>query len=107
MVSNDTSTVLSIKEAVINEFGTSSPMVDVVRCESQYRQFDSDGTVLRGRVDNEDIGAAQINEHYQGKQAKDLGYDIYTLSGNLDYAKYLYSKEGLAPWMASEPCWNS
>lgn len=49
----------------------------------------------------------QINEGYHGSIAKDLGYDIYTLKGNMAYARSLYEKQGLQPWIASKSCWGS
>lgn len=81
-------------------------MYRIAGCESQYRQFNSDGSVLRGEVNNEDIGVFQINEHYHLKESEDLGYDIYTTAGNIEFAEYLYRKEGLAPWGWSSPCWD-
>ncbi len=47
----------------------------------------------------------QINEKYHLKRSQTLGYDIYTLTGNLAYAKRLYEEEGTKPWKASAPCW--
>ena len=32
--------------------------------------------------------------------------DIYTLDGNLAYAKKLYTEEGTQPWISSFPCWG-
>jgi hypothetical protein len=81
-------------------------LVDIARCESQFRQFDSSGNVIHGLVDKEDIGVMQINSRYQGLAAQRLGYDIYTVQGNVAYAKRLYEDEGTQPWSASEACWS-
>ncbi|MEN9913018.1 MAG: hypothetical protein RLY66_426 [Candidatus Parcubacteria bacterium] len=81
-------------------------LIEVARCESEYRQFDSNGKVIRGRVVADDIGVMQINEYFHGETAKKMGLNIYTAEGNVAYAKYLYSKYGLKPWSASAPCWN-
>lgn len=101
---DDTSTVLSIKDALVVKYGVPDALIDVARCESTFRQFNDDGTVLRGVKDKRDVGVMQINEYYNGDEAKRLGFDIYTLDGNVGYAKYLYGKRGLKPWKASWNC---
>jgi len=91
----------------VKEYFSEAPiMAEVARCESTYRHLNLSGDVLRGNVNTADVGVMQINERYHGKQASDLGVDIYTLEGNLAYAKYLYEKEGLRPWRSSAKCWN-
>lgn len=81
-------------------------MAEVAGCESQYRHFSKNGNILRGVVNNSDLGVMQINEYYHGKTAGVLELDIYTLEGNLEYARWLYGKEGAQPWKSSSPCWN-
>jgi hypothetical protein len=81
-------------------------MIEVARCESQYRQFNKDGTVLRGVVDNRDTGVLQVNTHYHLATSQKLGLDIYTLKGNLAYGRWLYEQEGTKPWNASSKCWS-
>ena len=82
-------------------------MAEVVKCESQFRQFSTEGSgVFRGIVNNQDVGIAQINEYYHAKRAKKLGYDIYTVEGNMAYARLLYKEEGTDPWISSSPCWS-
>jgi hypothetical protein len=98
------STVSEVKEAIIEEFGTSSPMIDVARCESSNRQYNSKGEVLRGEVNSKDIGLFQINERYHLEKSIELGYDIYTTMGNIKYARYLYDHEGIKPWSWSAKC---
>jgi hypothetical protein len=82
-------------------------LVDIARCESTFRQFDLDGQVMRGKVDHSDVGVMQINEVYNGPEALKMGYDIYTLEGNVAFAKYLYAKLGTQPWASSEGCWGA
>lgn len=94
----------TIKRAVIERFGTTSPMVAVAFCESGFRQFDSHGEVLRGREVSDDRGLFQINLRYHGVTSLLLGYDVGTLEGNIGYAEYLYEKQGLSPWSASSSC---
>lgn len=83
----------------------------ILACESgrgigKPQQFNKDGTVLRGKINHSDVGAAQINEYYHLAESKRLGYDIYTLEGNIAYAKYLYDTQGSQPWSESESCWG-
>lgn len=76
-------------------------------CESTYRQFNVDnGTVLRGIHNPLDVGLFQINEKYHLKKSQELGFDIYTVEGNIDYALWLISHEGAGHWKWSKPCWS-
>ena len=91
----------------VKEYYQDEPILaEIARCESMYRQLNADGEVLRGKVNSYDVGVMQINLQYHEKRATELGYDLHTLEGNLAYAKYLYSKEGTAPWSSSAPCWK-
>ncbi len=96
---------LTVKEAVTSYFSDLPIMIDIARCESRFRQTDKNGNTLRGEVNNLDVGVMQINEKYHLEQSKKLGYNIYTIEGNMGYARYLYEKEGARPWMSSSPCW--
>jgi len=49
----------------------------------------------------------QINEKYHLDEAKKLGIDIYTVEGNMEFARILYDKFGTEPWNASSACWGS
>lgn len=81
-----------------------STMLAIAKCESGSKQFNEDGTVLRGRVNSLDVGFFQINEKYHLESSIKLGYDIYTEEGNKAYAVYLYEHQGAKPWKASAPC---
>jgi hypothetical protein len=81
-------------------------LAEVARCESQFRQFDKSGDVLRGRAVAADVGVMQINEYYHKATAEKMGIDLHSIDGNLKYAKYLYDKQGTQPWSASAPCWD-
>ena len=96
-----------IESYVRSEYKNTPILVDIARCESHYHQFDASGNVVRGIVNNADVGIMQINEKYHGDTAKKLGIDIYTTEGNVAYAKYLYGKFGSEPWKSSQPCWGS
>ncbi len=96
---------LSVEAYVRDYFKDAPILAEISRCESTFRQFDSKGNVLRGRVNKDDIGVMQINKYYHEEDAEKLGFDIYTLDGNLGYAKWLYSKYGDNPWVHSSKCW--
>lgn len=97
----------STSTAIMNAFGPAGEVfIEIARCESTTRQFDAAGRVLRGTVVPQDVGILQINETYHLKEAERLGYDIYTLEGNLEFGAWLYHRDGLAPWSASKDCWS-
>jgi hypothetical protein len=76
-------------------------------CESTNRQFNVDsGTVLRGVHNPLDVGLFQINERYHLQKSQELGFDIYTVEGNIDYALWLLKAQGAQPWKWSQPCWS-
>ena len=87
-------------------FADTPIMAEIAKCESRFRQFSPDGNVFRGKINNQDVGVTQINEYYHAKRAKKLGYNIYSLDGNMAYAKLLYEEEGTDPWVSSSPCWK-
>jgi hypothetical protein len=96
----------TVREYVQSYWSDIPVMSAVAECESHYRQFNSDGDVFRGTQNHMDVGVMQINEHYHLDVSKQMGIDIYTLDGNLAYARYLYEQEGIAPWASSQPCWG-
>lgn len=80
-------------------------LVEVARCESQFKQYDEQGNVLRNHEGSSATGVMQIMYSVHAKAAQNLGYDITKLEGNLGYGKHLYETEGLKPWDASRDCW--
>ena len=98
----------SSTEAAVRTYFRDIPiMVQIARCESQFRQTNASGTVLRGVVDPRDVGVMQINTHYHGKEAASLGLNLENLNDNMAYARHLYEKQGTQPWSASRACWGS
>lgn len=94
-------------EAYVKEYFKDVPILaEVARCESHFRQTDKDGNIIRGKANRFDIGVMQINELYHLDQAKAQKIDLYSLEGNLAYARELYEKQGVYPWMASSACWS-
>lgn len=105
---SDTAIAMPITlESYVREYFIETPILaEIAKCESRFRQVGKDGEVLRGEVNNSDLGLLQVNEYYHGEKAQDLGFDLTTVNGNLAYAKYLYDKEGTQPWSASKKCWS-
>lgn len=73
-------------------------MVGIAKCESGFRQFNVDGTPLRGGGNKQYIGIFQIDEIIHFAKAQGMAYDIYSTDGNIAYARYLYYKSGTNPW---------
>ncbi len=91
----------------VKNFTSDKPlMAEISKCESHFRQYGKDGSVLRGIENNLDVGLFQINEHYHLERAEKLGYDIYSVEGNMAYARLLFNEEGPTPWSSSSPCWG-
>ena len=94
-------------ESYVRHYFSDLPvMVDVAFCESTFRQFNEEGEVVLGIVNKRDVGVMQINTRYHLEDAEELGHDIYTLEGNVAYARALYERQGDAPWIHSKKCWS-
>lgn len=98
--------MMSTEQYVRQYFKDIPIMVQVARCESHFRQLDSDGGIHRGIVNPADVGVMQINEHYHLERSIKENYDIYTIEGNTAYARELYEDKGTDPWNSSKPCWG-
>lgn len=98
--------IMSTERYVKKYFSDIPIMIQIAKCESTFRQLDDNGEVHRGKINPEDVGVMQINEHYQLQTAIKKNYDIYTLEGNTAYARELYEKQGTAPWNSSKSCWG-
>ena len=94
-------------ETYVRDYFKDTPLLaEIAKCESRFTHLDKNGKVIRGEVTIEDVGVMQINEFYHEDRAEKLGFNLHTLDGNLAYAKWLYAKEGTAPWVSSEKCWK-
>jgi hypothetical protein len=98
--------IMSTEQYVRKYFSDIPIMIQIAKCESTFRQLDDNGEVHRGKVNSQDVGVMQINEHYQLQTAEKENYNIYTLEGNTAYARVLYEKQGTAPWASSKACWG-
>lgn len=85
--------------AIKNETSTiPETLLRICTCETQCRQFDKSGNVIRGQVNRQDIGKWQINWDHHSSTIKKLGLNVETEEGNTAYASYLYSTQGTKPW---------
>ena len=53
-----------------------------------------------------DIGRYQINDYHWGKQAHELGLNIYDEADNETMAQWIYDHKGAQPWYLSKQNWN-
>jgi hypothetical protein len=97
---------LAMEVYLRKEYADTPILVEIARCESEFRQFDKNGNLVHGRANPADVGVMQINEYYHADTARNMGLNIRTVEGNVAFAKYLYSKYGSSPWSASQPCWS-
>lgn len=94
-------------EEIVRQYFADIPvMIQVARCESTFRHTLADGTVLRGKVDDRDVGVMQINTFYHGESAEQMNLDLEDIYDNMAYARDLYERQGTQPWSASAPCWS-
>lgn len=100
-------TMSELIELKSREYGIDSSLaLAIARCESRLRQYDKTGEVLRGEANRRDIGVFQINEQYHLEKSRELDLDIYSAGGNVEYAIWLMSAYGRAPWVWSRKCWS-
>lgn len=81
-------------------------MQKIAKCESGGKQFNEDGSLVRGHKVFNDVGKFQINEFYHEKEARKMGLDLRTEEGNTAYAMYLYETRGTGDWESSRACWS-
>lgn len=95
-------------EKRVREYFKDAPnMIEIARCESNFRQFTDAGNVLRGGMDGQMVGVYQFYETVHAAAAKSLGLNLSTLEGNLAYARHVYEAEGTDPWSSGQSCWSN
>ena len=110
---NDNEVTGDIPKKVVEksyEWGVDPKLAKAIAfCESSNRHYtDSQSkTVLRGFKNSSDVGLFQINEKYHLEKSRELGYNIYDLDGNIDYAMWLMSNAGARHWRYSQGCWQN
>jgi hypothetical protein len=95
----------TVEEYVREYFADEPILIEIARCESQFRQFGANGKVLKN-PNSTAMGVMQIMASIHTKPADNLGLDILTIDGNLEYARHLYEEQGVKPWAASGACWK-
>lgn len=80
----------------------------IADCESGGTHYDTNGKVLTGEVNPQDVGIMQINLRYHGEHAKSLGFDVFQESDNIHFGIYLIKTGGaMRYYSASAACWGS
>jgi len=108
-VTSEATTSVSIQDRALVEsrvreyFGDIPIMIEIARCESNFRQFTDSGSVLRGGAGGGMVGVFQFFGNIHANAAIGLGFDINTLEGNLGYARNLYQISGTTPWKSCVP----
>lgn len=93
-------------EARVRDYFADIPvMIAIAKCESEFRQFNKNGDVLRGGYKKTMTGIFQIARVHL-PEATALGFDIDTVAGNMAFARHLYDRESTTPWEDSSPCWG-
>lgn len=95
----------NVERFVKDYFADIPILAEIAKCESRFRHYNSNGNVLRGNRDRRDTGVMQINLYYHSKTLDKLGLNVHDVDDNVQYARYLYEKHGVKPWMSSSKCW--
>ena len=86
-------------------------LAPIILCESEFKHYNADGTVLQNREGSSAIGIAQIMSsvhpdpkvilRYNKRYDTDItteDFDLDTFEGNLEYAIVLYRVRGVSDW---------
>lgn len=98
-----------IEEFLTNNNATA--LLPIINCESGFKHFEKDGSVLKNKEGSSAIGIAQIlaSKHpdpkvldrYNKRNNTDFtvaDFDITTVQGNIGYALVLYQVRGTRDW---------
>lgn len=88
---------MKIERLVREEFTDAPIMVEVARCESEFKN-------VPGRT-SDDFGPLQINYIHLPELGR-LGLDRTKVEDNIKFARILYNEQGLKPWKNSQGCWG-
>lgn len=89
---------------VVDPWSGYEELKQICTCESGLTHFNEDGTVLRGRVNNLDIGICQINLTHHGERMESLNLDPFSQEDNITYSKILFDESGSQHWYLSKGC---
>lgn len=81
-------------------------LVRIAQAESHFQQYDENGSVLLGYINKKDTGLFQLNQTYHLEASKKLGLNIFEPYGNIEYAVYIYAKDGSGHWNWSKSKWS-
>lgn len=95
-----------IEDEVRKYFKDTPILAEIAKCESRFRHLGENGEIIKGEVNEDDIGVMQINTFYHSDEAEKRGFDLTTFHGNMAFAKLLYEKYGTSPWKPSSACWQ-
>ena len=107
VASSSLATRAEVEKRVREYFKDAPNMIEIARCESNFRQFTDAGNVLRGGMGGQMVGVYQFYESVHSSAAKALGFDISSLEGNLAYARHVYEAQGTTPWSSGQSCWSN
>lgn len=86
-----------IKKEIINTFPEQTEvMLEIARCESGFRNVPSP---------TGDFGIFQINQVHLAT-LESLGLNREEIPDNIQYARFLYERNGLQDWNGSRHCWG-
>ena len=110
VLARDTTTESKVL-SVTDKTELSRELLTICACESTGRadgiprHYEDDGiTVVRGRINENDVGICQINLTYHQKEAERMGLDLFKEEDNIAYANYLFETQGYTPWRSSQYC---
>lgn len=106
-VTNNYNNSSKVESKVREYFADTPAMIEIARCESNFRQFTDAGNPLRGGNGGGMIGVFQFFESIHAPVADGLRFDLETVEGNLAYASHIYKSQGTTPWNSSKNCWQS
>jgi len=101
--------IITTTAEVIKEVPIKAPIMDrIAKCESPIGHYGKNGQVeVRGNDNHTvDIGKYQINSYYWGKEASQMGLNLWVEKDNETFANWLYREKGTSPWSSSAHCWN-
>jgi len=102
-----------IEHKVISYFeaNNAAEMIPIIKCESRFRHYDTQGNPLQNTSGSSAIGVAQIMsslhpdpkvlKRYNLKNDTDHtieDFDVTTFEGNIEYALVLYKTNGTRDW---------
>ena len=84
------------------------PLQSICYCESGLNHFMPDGVTVKRNPANPDVvGICQVSLRWHSARATQMGLDLLTEAGNIEYSTWLYLNSGENQWAASRHCWDT